>query len=650
EKKGITKKALKEISETDHAPEMQIGKHDVKVDMWGVGFLINSSEINNIDSELKSFARRLCDDAPKRRPNALDVYGEAIKIFKEFPNDKWLEKVETDNVRPNALDAYGEAKFVSSAKRHDVLSRANTLVLAATAEAIKKLRRVERISFECDYAPQFLTVEEHVTALDRPVLSASYEDFDFRFGHRETYKLIIAPETVMGRFKALMTRRFVKSSSSKSGDCVENFLKDYLFPNVPLLIGPELTASWRVRKEWVVEDKKDMEKEEKHGIPNFEFLISKFGDAQVCVADCSQRYFTDQVRSTMLFRDFVDKWRKGRRDEEGTLSPSDPETKKSLLYLKDWHFVKAFPEYDAYEIPSIFKDDWMNEFWLSHTNDDYRFVYMGGDRTFTPLHCDVYHSYSWSSNICGTKKWTLFPPGQESLFKDNLGNMIYDVRHHIDEDHDLNINNEEKDIISKNQFPNFKKAHRIIVCQNAGETLFVPSSWYHMVENIGDCISINHNWAQSTAFPFLYESLNTDLAEVEYAIRDLKSEMSELEFVESCQRLLLINSGWDWIVFWRLISCVSRRLIKIYHDIHENNSKTVTTEKQRCDNQSWEIPPLSLQPPLVFIFQILHNVIHDYLDQPLVRQYLTEQFRSEQNEEKAFGIVHEIDEIYSKLK
>ncbi|CAG8701236.1 7315_t:CDS:1, partial [Ambispora gerdemannii] len=82
-KKGITKKALKEVSETGHAPEMQIGKHDVKVDIWGVGYLINSCGINGIHSELKSFAKRLCDDAPKGRPNASDAHDEAIKIFKK---------------------------------------------------------------------------------------------------------------------------------------------------------------------------------------------------------------------------------------------------------------------------------------------------------------------------------------------------------------------------------------------------------------------------------------------------------------------------------------------------------------------------------------------------------------------------------------
>ena len=34
-----------------------------------------------------------------------------------------------------------------------------------------------------------------------------------------------------------------------------------------------------------------------------------------------------------------------------------------LLYLKDWHFVKEFPHYKAYETPHYFQEDWLNDFY-----------------------------------------------------------------------------------------------------------------------------------------------------------------------------------------------------------------------------------------------------------------------------------------------
>ena len=32
--------------------------------------------------------------------------------------------------------------------------------------------------------------------------------------------------------------------------------------------------------------------------------------------------------------------------------------------------------------------------------------------TWTPLHADVFRSYSWSANVCGRKQWLFLPPSQ----------------------------------------------------------------------------------------------------------------------------------------------------------------------------------------------------------------------------------------------
>ncbi|VEL40064.1 unnamed protein product [Protopolystoma xenopodis] len=83
-----------------------------------------------------------------------------------------------------------------------------------------------------------------------------------------------------------------------------------------------------------------------------------------------------------------------------------------LLYLKDWHYFKLERDRGLYSLPSIFSADWLNEFWdMRDVDDDFRFMYLGPAGTWTPLHVDVYHSYSWSANIYGRKRWWLFPPG-----------------------------------------------------------------------------------------------------------------------------------------------------------------------------------------------------------------------------------------------
>ncbi|KAL0095023.1 hypothetical protein J3Q64DRAFT_1716994 [Phycomyces blakesleeanus] len=303
----------------------------------------------------------------------------------------------------------------------------------------------------------------------------------------------------------------------------EKFLHHHLIPNLPALIGPSLTAEWEATKSWVTVEQDKSDSNRSRRIPNYEHLRTIYGSCKVQVADCNDRYFTDQKRSEMTFDDFVDLWQK--------------DTGKSRFYLKDWHFVQARPEIKAYEVPKIFEDDWLNGYWVGRkmadgSEDDYRFSYMGGDGTFTPFHADVYRSYSWSSNICGVKKWTLFRPGQEHLYKNKRGDLVYDIRN-----------------VDPLEFPDFERAERIVLYQKAGETLFVPSGWFHQVENLGPTISINHNWTNSTNVEKTFESLANDLVDVRHAIDNLEDEMSPLEFVEQCQDLLHVHSGWHWKLF-----------------------------------------------------------------------------------------------------
>lgn len=86
-------------------------------------------------------------------------------------------------------------------------------------------------------------------------------------------------------------------------------------------------------------------------VPNFRFLKDQFGDAEVQVADCARREFTDQPRIGMRFAELVERWEvMGRRGE----SERNVDEDESRYYLKDWHFVKAYPDYGAYETPDIF--------------------------------------------------------------------------------------------------------------------------------------------------------------------------------------------------------------------------------------------------------------------------------------------------------
>jgi len=118
-------------------------------------------------------------------------------------------------------------------------------------------------------------------------------------------------------------------------------------------------------------------------------------------------------------------------------------------------------------------DDWYNKYADSSPQeiDDFRFLYLGEDGSFTPLHHDVCMSHSWSTSLCGIKSWTLIPPEHAHLLYNPITNLLP----------------KSIDSTDSTSFPGLEEArkHIINVTQFPGETIFVPSGWYHQVTNHG---------------------------------------------------------------------------------------------------------------------------------------------------------------------
>ncbi|RKP34432.1 hypothetical protein BJ085DRAFT_559, partial [Dimargaris cristalligena] len=306
----------------------------------------------------------------------------------------------------------------------------------------------------------------------------------------------------------------------------EEFCHSFLIPNLPVLLGPSLTSPWPAHHHWVVHQPPHSPQGSQPANP----LDLPFGEAQVSVADCCP-----------LPEDGENGCMSNPSTTNDVLSKTDVSV--GQFYLKDWHLVKDYPNVAAYATPALFTDDWINEFWDHRTDsdDDYRFVYIGGHRTWTPFHTDVFRSYSWSTNICGIKLWTMYPPGQESTFTDSFGNTVFDINNY-----------------NHAQFPHFENATRFQVYQLPGQTLFVPSGWAHQVENIGETISINHNWANACNLPDLYGTLVRELDLVEHAIRDCAGMEG---WSAHCQLLLRANHGIHFADFYRLLAFKARSLV-----------------------------------------------------------------------------------------
>ncbi|KAJ1910035.1 hypothetical protein H4219_006294 [Mycoemilia scoparia] len=340
---------------------------------------------------------------------------------------------------------------------------------------------------------------------------------------------------------------------------VEDFAENYLKLNKPVLIGLSATSEWRARKEWVVATK-DKATGHINETPNYDALLELFGDHTVTVAHCNQKYFSDQERTDMKFKNFINKI---KNKQEGSMT--------TQLYCKDWHFVLEKPEYVAYTTPAQFSSDWLNIYCQSKPNpDDFRFFYMGDDRTWTPFHQDVYSSYSWSANICGEKHWTFILPGQNHLFTDSFGNTIYNI-------HDYD----------KLRYPDFEKAKKIELIQRPGECIFVPSNWWHQVENRGVTISINHNWCNAYNVTNIIGRLHFDYSNVVHALRDIQDMDG---FLEQCQIVLKAENGMSHS------ECISFLLYiaSVYLDLaNDDESEGEDQSENGSDDDDYAIDPSS---------------------------------------------------------
>lgn len=176
--------------------------------------------------------------------------------------------------------------------------------------------------------------------------------------------------------------------------------------------------------------------------------------------------------------------------------------KGPFYYLKDWHLVSLLNENGGklrqsdplYTCPDIFQVDLLNPFFSTFTNGDYKFCYWGPEGSKTLRHADVLHSFSWSYNVHGTKRWTFFS----------------------NDSHD----------------------RQFTVIQKAGQAMFVPCTWQHEVENMEETISINHNWITVANIDKTWECLLSEMKEIENELERWGITEETESYIESCESML----------------------------------------------------------------------------------------------------------------
>lgn len=135
------------------------------------------------------------------------------------------------------------------------------------------------------------------------------------------------------------------------------FFQNHMYPNIPCLI-KNVTTGWESANKWTINDR-----------PNFDYLSNQYGNCQVTIYKCNEKYFNSQKTYQSTFKSYLDNWNKLK-------------TENQLHYLKDWHLKRERPQDNFYVVPKYFASDWLNEFLVNNQDDDYRFVYMGPKNTW----------------------------------------------------------------------------------------------------------------------------------------------------------------------------------------------------------------------------------------------------------------------------
>lgn len=232
----------------------------------------------------------------------------------------------------------------------------------------------------------------------------------------------------------------------------DKFVNQYLKPCKPVII-KNATENWQAHKAW-----------------NFVFFKTKYSKLQLTIDGKSY-----------TFAEFIDLVLKGTNNNPAP-------------YLREMNIPINFPELMFYLQPDI-------EYTLPNrlTNKLLPIVLekswgmrkgmvellIGGKGSGFPfLHYDLFKSHSFVTQIRGDKEFYLYSPlDSEYLYPMNSQKDVSSIK-----------NIESPDL---HQFPLFSKAKQIRVLVREGESIFIPSGWWHTTKIITPSIAVLVNFINS---------------------------------------------------------------------------------------------------------------------------------------------------------
>lgn len=174
------------------------------------------------------------------------------------------------------------------------------------------------------------------------------------------------------------------------------------------------------------------------------------------------------------------------------------QTDDSPLYVFDSHNARLFA--GDYDVPEIFAQD-LFQHAGERKRPPHRWFLLGPERSGSTIHIDPLQTAAWNALLVGRKLWAIFSPEVDKR-------VIRGSKYKLADDEAIDWFVHMMPHIVNRDLPGSAKFYYFV--QSPGETVYVPSGWWHVVLNLDHTIAVTQNFCGDHNLDLVWRSTRVE--------------------------------------------------------------------------------------------------------------------------------------------